>query len=776
LSDRGDTDILPTRTRRWARVGDAWLEASIECSATGGDLFDLAVAMRAADGPLVTPALQERYVGVSLQPSHPRYAPAVMADSEIAYVSGLLAAGDSAQAPSAAPAAVARTRRRFRLPSVARQPHRLAAVFVLLGLLFPGVAFVAAAQADNGTVTSPTVPTTPTTPTTESTPTDTTATTSTDTTPTATTSIPTVTDTTSSATTPTDTTGDTTDVLRPRNHPPEVLRPTPDTTPPTTTITARVAKPVKAKAAPKAKPQAPAKTPAPAASTLTIPGAFDPTPPGLRLTPAFAADLTVVATNAHVGWAQLLGLIRAQGHYSANPATEPALEALALRMGGAASTAYPRAIALSLLGNTNLADRAVALSNYYAAVGLPALVHGLKWAKPGLQRKLLADPRALIYPGGQNDIRNGRIDVRVLATIEYLAQTYGQVTVSCLITGHSLYARPGVISAHSYGLAVDIAAVKNVPIAGHQQQGGITESAIESILRLPLDMQPNQVISLLNLGGPSFALANHWDHIHIGFAPAPFVIAGGDAKDSLTTLDGAGSLLQLWQSAGATYGVPWQVLAAINKIESNFGKNMGPSSAGAIGWMQFLPSTWRKWGVDANGDGIANPWEPADAIYSAARYLGAAGAQKNLPRAVYSYNHAQWYVDEVLQLASLYGDQGAGTFAGLYAPLTFSDDASTLQQRNLELRQDPPMSLSTQSRLERQRAGEPDLIGRWLSVFTGLVGNAQQALPAPVVDWLREGGSLLEAMAARPASSTSAYDMRFRQTMDPAILSQLKTG
>ena len=110
----------------------------------------------------------------------------------------------------------------------------------------------------------------------------------------------------------------------------------------------------------------------------------------------------------------------------------------------------------------------------------------------------------------------------------------------------------------------------------------------------------------------------------------------------------------LWQSAGAQYGVPWQVLAAINKVESDFGRNMGPSSAGAIGWMQFMPSTWLRWGVDANGDGIADPWNATDAIFSAARYLGAAGASTDLYRAIFAYNHADWYVNEVLQLADLY--------------------------------------------------------------------------------------------------------------------------
>ncbi len=118
-------------------------------------------------------------------------------------------------------------------------------------------------------------------------------------------------------------------------------------------------------------------------------------------------------------------------------------------------------------------------------------------------------------------------------------------------------------------------------------------------------------------------------------------------------------LLGLWQAAGAAYGIPWTVLAAINKVESNFGRNMGPSSAGAIGWMQFLPSTWLEWGVDATGDGVADPWSAEDSVYSAARYLAAAGGASDLPRAVYAYNHADWYVREVLDLANVYA-QGAG--------------------------------------------------------------------------------------------------------------------
>jgi murein DD-endopeptidase MepM/ murein hydrolase activator NlpD len=114
-------------------------------------------------------------------------------------------------------------------------------------------------------------------------------------------------------------------------------------------------------------------------------------------------------------------------------------------------------------------------------------------------------------------------------------------------------------------------------------------------------------------------------------------------------------LLRLWQNAGQAYDVPWTVLAAINKIESNFGRNMGPSSAGALGWMQFMPSTWVRWGTDADANGVADPWNPVDAVYSAARYLAASGGATDIRRAVFSYNHADWYVNQVIQLAQLYG-------------------------------------------------------------------------------------------------------------------------
>jgi murein DD-endopeptidase MepM/ murein hydrolase activator NlpD len=140
--------------------------------------------------------------------------------------------------------------------------------------------------------------------------------------------------------------------------------------------------------------------------------------------------------------------------------------------------------------------------------------------------------------------------------------------------------------------------------------------------------------------------------------PNPVAISYPAAPPAVPQAMSYPQLLGIWQRAGAAYGVPWQVLAAINKVESNFGRNMGPSSAGAIGWMQFMPSTWERWGVDANGDGVADPWNAEDAITAAARYLAASGGQTDIAGAIYSYNHAQWYVDEVLQLAKLFGAGG----------------------------------------------------------------------------------------------------------------------
>jgi hypothetical protein len=112
-------------------------------------------------------------------------------------------------------------------------------------------------------------------------------------------------------------------------------------------------------------------------------------------------------------------------------------------------------------------------------------------------------------------------------------------------------------------------------------------------------------------------------------------------------------LIAIYQKAGAKYHIPWQVLAAINSIETDYGRDLNVSPAGAIGWMQFMPSTWAQYGVAVDHSGPPNPYNPADAIFSAARYLAANGGAKHIRQAIFAYNHAQWYVDEVLWRAAV---------------------------------------------------------------------------------------------------------------------------
>jgi murein DD-endopeptidase MepM/ murein hydrolase activator NlpD len=150
-------------------------------------------------------------------------------------------------------------------------------------------------------------------------------------------------------------------------------------------------------------------------------------------------------------------------------------------------------------------------------------------------------------------------------------------------------------------------------------------------------------------------------------------------------------LLPIYQAAGIEYGVRWEVLAAINEIETDYGRNLNVSSAGALGWMQFMPSTWKRYGVDANHDGTKDPYNPVDAIFAAARYLKAAGASTDVSKAIFAYNHADWYVSSVLMRARLIGGLPAdlvGSLTGLtqghfpvHAKARYADDISEQEAR-----------------------------------------------------------------------------------------------
>jgi membrane-bound lytic murein transglycosylase B len=124
-------------------------------------------------------------------------------------------------------------------------------------------------------------------------------------------------------------------------------------------------------------------------------------------------------------------------------------------------------------------------------------------------------------------------------------------------------------------------------------------------------------------------------------------------------------LLPIYKAAAVQYGVPWQILAAINEIETDYGTDLSVSSAGAVGWMQFMPSTWLQYGVDALNAGYADPYNPVDAIFAAARYLRAAGAATNLHAAILAYNHSEEYVESVLLRAKLISTYPKGVIATL---------------------------------------------------------------------------------------------------------------
>jgi soluble lytic murein transglycosylase-like protein len=125
---------------------------------------------------------------------------------------------------------------------------------------------------------------------------------------------------------------------------------------------------------------------------------------------------------------------------------------------------------------------------------------------------------------------------------------------------------------------------------------------------------------------------------------------------------------RLYKVSAARYGFreDWYVLAAVGWVESQHGENMGPSSAGAMGPMQFLPSTWKVSGMDGNRDGVANVMDPRDAIPAAARYLKRGGAPGDWRAALYTYNHAGWYVEKVLDSAERYRTLAKDDKAGPY--------------------------------------------------------------------------------------------------------------
>lgn len=173
---------------------------------------------------------------------------------------------------------------------------------------------------------------------------------------------------------------------------------------------------------------------------------------------------------------------------------------------------------------------------------------------------------------------------------------------------------------------------------------------------------------LLLLGGPAIAVS--------GIEPASEQAARSENDVSaLARVEIPPLYLRLYVAAARRYGIDWAILAGIGKVECDNGRDLSPSctkegvdnAAGAGGPMQFLASTWAMYGVDGNGDGRADRWDPADAIFSAAHYLHESGAPSDYRDAIYAYNHAWWYVAEVESWAARYRGRAAGVASKLAA-------------------------------------------------------------------------------------------------------------
>jgi hypothetical protein len=249
----------------------------------------------------------------------------------------------------------------------------------------------------------------------------------------------------------------------------------------------------------------------------------DPIPPARRLERRFARRLARVSERAGVPWELMLAVIRVRGNVGSTPATPRQLRRLARRLAMLGARKHPRR-AVRRLAERRPAERrrpfvhrVVALAHYNRAVRLAGLVRGLEATRKRLARRVLDHRRLVIYAGGREDIRSGFTDVRVLVLLLYLSSRSSEVTVTSLTSGHSFLTASGSVSLHSYGRAVDIAAIGGRPILGNQQSGGLTERTLRKIMLLPKRLQPTELISLFDLGGPSFALADHADHIHVGY-------------------------------------------------------------------------------------------------------------------------------------------------------------------------------------------------------------------------------------------------------------------
>ncbi|MDX6526565.1 MAG: hypothetical protein QOI43_2076 [Gaiellales bacterium] len=265
-----------------------------------------------------------------------------------------------------------------------------------------------------------------------------------------------------------------------------------------------------------------------------------PLPTLARIDHPVVQRLVTAGRHDKVAWTVLAAVSRLESNLGTRPGpiagralstapTGDGLGALASFLRAHGATKNPltpmtakKALTLYFGGSTRKADRVIALAALYGALGPAGLQHGVRAETALLQRRVLADHRVHLTVAGRSDIRHGRVDPRVLVTLEYLANSFRKVGVSDLVSGGALFSRSGSVSAHLYGRAADVASLHGKVVRGHQGPGTMTEQAIRKLLLLPKSLRPRQVISLMDVDGPtgnhgSFALPDHYDRIQIDY-------------------------------------------------------------------------------------------------------------------------------------------------------------------------------------------------------------------------------------------------------------------
>ena len=316
----------------------------------------------------------------------------------------------------------------------------------------------------------------------------------------------------------------------------------------------------------------------------------------------------------------------------------------------------PRVLALAVLAALLAASAVAALSAPFAVAAGTLGLAEVRGPDGHLVAHDLGGPFS--YPARGWAVRIGASQAtRRRVVLRDVSLLGGEVTVSRI-----------VVPAHGlHGASVVGLRVGGVPRSAGPNTvigigGGTYLVALQEAVSPGLGISRQGVVGLRVHVGSAMEGLRAGSELWVGLASATAGAVPSGSVDEVPS-----NLIPLYRRAGKQYGVPWSVLAAINKYETGFGHNLHVSSAGAEGWMQFLPSTWRRWGTDANGDGKPNPYSPADAITSAARYLAAAGAVSDLARAVFAYNHSESYVLGVLTRAAVYA--GAVPIAGIAGAL-----------------------------------------------------------------------------------------------------------